>query len=128
MEDLRDYEIVRCTPEGVATTRSDPAEDDGVGQQGYGYEEGADEEAGDEDSETYYDEDDVLFMAVVNITEEVPIGENQWNDLGQGILRVIYDDDIFGHVIHLSDAETDTIFAETIIAVQTSLRETGLSE
>jgi len=125
VEDLDGFEIVKCSPEGVVTTRGDPTEDYGNDEPGYSYEDGADEEAEGEEGEACFDEDNVLFMALVDITEEVPIGENQWNDLGQGILRVVYDDEVFGHVIYLSDAETDTVFAETIIAVQTSLRETG---
>ncbi|XP_018495508.2 uncharacterized protein LOC100901212 [Galendromus occidentalis] len=122
-DDLEDFEIVKCGPEGVATTREDAKED--YEEEVYEYDETAEEDDEYEEGEHDFDEDNVLFSAVVDITEEMPIGGNKWLDLGQGIVRIVYDDDIFGHVIYLSDAATDTIIAKTIIAVQTSLRETG---
>lgn len=73
------------------------------------------------------DSDSILYEAKVLLFEEIPLGAASWKPVTDDkcILRVIYDDDIFAQVILLIDEPSGNTLAETVIAVQTSLREDG---
>ncbi|OQR69815.1 hypothetical protein BIW11_04285 [Tropilaelaps mercedesae] len=81
--------------------------------------------AGEDSVEDY---DNLLYWADVTLAEEIPLGAPSWKLVGSGrcLLKVIYDDDIFAQVIVLTDKQTGSTVAETVIAIQTSLRQDGL--
>ena len=77
------------------------------------------DQEGDEDDEE--DDDDEQSVIFAGQCELMAFQGNNWQTIGEGLLKIVYDSDIYGAKIVLENETTGEIISNTVISMETSM-------